>query len=257
MKKIMCCLCLMILFIGNSFVMRADARILLEQINNNLPDHSYFQEREIPLKWNGKELIVVYLKFDDGPSKLSEEFIEILQRYDVKATFFYIGSNVSRYPDTVKAVHEAGFYIGLHSMTHDRQIIYNPDTPEALTQELLQEQDLLEGIIGVRPTLFRPPYGSVPGITPAMADSLIEHDFKIWDWTIDSKDWKQKSANEILETIKKQTNAPVEIVLMHEKELTLEALANIIEFYRSQGYEFRMYDSNHHLINNFLKDNRL
>lgn len=79
MKKIMCCLCLMILFIGNSFVMRADARILLEQINNNLPDHSYFQEREIPLKWNGKELKVVYLTFDDGPSKRSEEFIEILQ----------------------------------------------------------------------------------------------------------------------------------------------------------------------------------
>lgn len=246
----------MAILLGSFGVTKVQASSL-EPLNNNLPSHDYFKKRQIPLKWNGKERKVVYLTFDDGPSKRSEAFIEILQQYDVPATFFYIGSNVSRYADTVKAVHEAGFYIGLHSMTHDRKIIYNPETPDALTQELIQEQELLEEIIGIRPTLFRPPYGSVPGITPEMANSLVEHGFKIWDWTIDSKDWKQKSSNGILETIQKQTNAPIEIVLMHEKELTLEALSSIIEFYQSQGYEFRMYNPNQHLVYNFLKDSRL
>lgn len=226
-------------------------------LNNELVLKTNMEKREVPQKWNGDVRKIVYLTFDDGPSKRSLDFIKILQEYDVLATFFYIGTNIERFSETVQSVYDAGFYIGLHTMTHDRQIIYNKENPNALIQELIEEQTLLESVIGERPTLFRPPYGSVPGINEEMANLLAENGYKIWDWTIDSKDWKQKSGEAILETIKQQTNAPIEIVLMHEKEQTLEALPSIIEFFKEQGYEFRMYQQNHHLVHNFLKDPRL
>ena len=81
---------------------------------------------------------------------------------------------------------------------------------------------------------------------------------KIWDWTIDSNDWVLKdNPNQIVETIKKGTKNDIEVVLMHEKIQTLQALPEIIAFYREQGYKFGVYNDADHFELNFQNDIRL
>lgn len=235
----------------------ANEQTLVEKAKHPLSEISSFAKRPIPKQWNGKEQKVIYLTFDDGPTKLTDSILSILDKYNVPATFFFIGTKVNQYSDQVKAVHEAGHYIGLHSMSHDKKVIYNPQQPHALSEELIQEQNLLESLIGVRPNLVRPPYGSVPGMTLQISDSLVDNGFKVWDWTIDSEDWRNKTTLGIIDKIKSQTSAPMEVVLVHEKELTVEALSQIIEFFLEKGYEFRAYSPENHFSVNFVKDPRL
>ena len=190
-RSILCFFCIVI--IGWMTANRVDASEVTELIpvNGFLSESELFIKRPLPKRWNGQDRKVVYLTFDDGPSKQTQEIISILNSYGVKATFFFIGTNVDRYPEEVKLVHDNGHYVGLHSMSHDKKLIYNPENPYAFTQELIEEQGLIEALIGIRPTLVRPPYGSVPGIKPAIADALVDNGFKVWDWTIDSEDWRQ------------------------------------------------------------------
>lgn len=243
-------------WITSTKVMASDV-VEMTLVNGFLPESGVFIKRQFPKKWNGQERKVVYLTFDDGPSKQTEDILSILNDYGVKATFFFIGTNVNRYPEEVKLVHQQGHYVGLHSMSHDKKLIYNPEKPYAFAEELIEEQGLIEALIHVQPTLVRPPYGSVPGIKPTMADALVDHGFKVWDWTIDSEDWKKKSASAIVEQIKSQTTSATEVVLVHEKALTVEALPQIIEHFLQEGYEFRAYNPEQHFMLNFLKDSRL
>ncbi len=81
-------------------------------------------------------------------------------------------------------------------------------------------------------------------------NQIVEAGIKVWDWTIDSNDWKLKdNPTQIIED--------VEVVLMHEKAQTLQALPEIIKFYKEKGYEFGVYNDADHFRLNFQKDQRL
>ncbi len=99
----------------------------------------------------------VSISFDDGPRPgTTDEILEALARYSVKATFFVIGEQAQRYPDMVRKIQADGHEIGNHSQHH-------PDlrsvSPRRLAQEMVQCQETLERILGARPRLFRAPYG--------------------------------------------------------------------------------------------------
>ncbi|MDZ5608721.1 polysaccharide deacetylase family protein [Bacillus pseudomycoides] len=201
---------------------------------------------------------VVYLTFDDGPSTLTGEFLDVLKENNVKATFFMQGSNLQNtsYQENVKRAVKEGHYIGAHSMTHNSDKLYKKGQ---FVPEMKETLSLIHDITGTNPKLVRPPYGSAPGLkNQQMRDQIVEAGIKVWDWTIDSYDWKLKdNPNQIIENVKKTTTEEVEVVLMHEKPQTLQALPEIINFYKEKGYEFGVYNDADHFHLNFQKDHRL
>lgn len=201
---------------------------------------------------------VVYLTFDDGPSTLTGKFLDVLKENDVKATFFMQGSNLQNasYQENVKRAVKEGNYIGAHSMTHNSDKLYKNGQ---FVPEMKETLSLIKDITGTNPKLVRPPYGSAPGLKSGeIRNQIVEAGIKIWDWTIDSEDWKLKNnPNQIIENVKKSTTDDVEVVLMHEKPQTLAVLPEIIKFYKEKGYEFGVYNDADHFHLNFQKDHRL
>lgn len=216
------------------------------------PDEKPVQTEEKPL---GK---VVYLTFDDGPSQLTEQFLDILHEQDVKATFFMQGSNLKKehLQESTKRATKEGHYIGAHSMTHDFDILYKN---HQFVPEMKETLSLIHELTGETPNLVRAPYGSAPGLkSEQIRNQIVDEGIKVWDWTIDSNDWALKdNPTQIIENIKNGTKTDREVVLMHEKPQTLAALPEIIAFYKELGYEFVVYDEADHFDLNFQNDKRL
>ena len=201
---------------------------------------------------------VVYLTFDDGPSKLTDQFLDVLHELDVKATFIMQGSNLKKehLQESVKRATTEGHYIGGHSMTHEYKKLYRENL---FVPEMNETLALIREITGTNPNLVRAPYGSAPGLkSEQIRNQIVDANIKVWDWTIDSNDWMLiDNPTQIIENIIRGTNADIEAVLMHEKSQTLAALPGIIAFYREQGYKFVVYDEANHFELNFLNDIRL
>ena len=211
--------------------------------------------KKVPQKLNGKQRKVVYLTIDDGPSLYTKDLIAILDRYEVPATHFLIGKNMNRYPDMAKQYVNRGDYIGMHSMTHDYGRLYKKGK---IVEEVLETQQLIKEQVGIQPTLFRCPFGSSPGLNKQLLNKAADAGLKMWDWTIDSKDWKlQNNPSKIKKEIQAQLNGTEEIILIHEKKGTIKALPGIIESIREAGYEFERYDESKHFPVNFHNDKRL
>ena len=201
---------------------------------------------------------VVYLTFDDGPSELTGKFLDVLKEQHVSSTFFMQGSNLQNtgFQENVKRAVKEGHYIGAHSMTHNSDKLYKKGQ---FVTEMKETLALIHNITGTTPKLVRPPYGSAPGLKGQdIRNKIVEAGIKVWDWTIDSKDWKLKgNPQQIIENVKRTTTEDVEVVLMHEKLQTLQALPEIIKFYKEKGYEFGVYNEADHFQLNFQKDQRL
>lgn len=201
---------------------------------------------------------VVYLTFDDGPSQLTNQFLDVLHEQNVKATFFMQGSNLKKehLQESTKRATKEGHYIGAHSMTHDFNTLYKD---HQFVSEMKETLSLIHELTGEKPTLVRAPYGSAPGLKSVdIRNQIVDEGIKVWDWTIDSNDWALKdNPTQIIENIKNGTHTNKEVVLMHEKPQTLAALPGIIAFYKELGYEFVVYDEAHHFDLNFQNDERL
>ncbi|AVP47917.1 polysaccharide deacetylase family protein [Bacillus cereus] len=201
---------------------------------------------------------VVYLTFDDGPSELTGKFLDVLKEQHVASTFFMQGSNLQNtgFQENVKRAVKEGHYIGAHSMTHNSDKLYKKGQ---FVTEMKETLALIHNITGTTPKLVRPPYGSAPGLKGQdIRNKIVEAGIKVWDWTIDSNDWKLKgNPQQIIENVKRTTTEDVEVVLMHEKPQTLQALPEIIKFYKEKGYEFGVYNEAEHFQLNFQKDQRL
>lgn len=181
----------------------------------------------------GKKL--VYLTFDDGPSTYTDEILDILKEYDVKATFFVLAKD--GYDEQYQRIIDEGHTLALHSYTHQYSQIY--ESPEAFRQDINLLSDYLYEITGYRCEFYRFPGGSSNGIIQFDKDEcfdvLEEEGLVYFDWNVTSKDASsyRLSATAITNNVLSgvgQTNASV--VLMHDasdKYTTVQALPGIIE----------------------------
>lgn len=173
----------------------------------------------------------VALTFDDGPNNTSSlQILDLLKKYNIKATFFMLGSMVDNYPDVVKKIAEAGNDIGNH--TYDHQDLTKLDEA-SIKKEIDSTNEKIEKITGKKPDLLRPPYGAyndrVTKVEPNMTIAL---------WNIDTLDWKTHNATAILGEVKKELQ-PHSIVLMHDiHQDSADSLENVIKYLKSQDYEF-------------------
>lgn len=162
----------------------------------------------------------------------TQMLIDIMAEHDVKATFFVVGEWVDKYPDSVKALHDAGHEIMNHSDTHPHMTNLSRD---AMMKEINTCNDKIEAITGVRPSLLRPPYGDYNN---ALVEVLGEMGMFGIQWDVDSLDWKGLTAPEITKRVTSKVG-PGSIVLFHNAaEHTPEALPDIIQTLKNDGYRF-------------------
>lgn len=158
--------------------------------------------------------------------------IEILARYQVKATFFVVGEWVDRCADSVKALHEAGHEVMNHSDTHPHM----PQlSPEQMRAELTACNDKIEAITGVRPTLHRAPYGDYSNASLTACEELGMH---MIQWDVDSLDWKDLSAEQITQRVVSRAESGSIVLFHNAAKHTPEALPSIIEALLAKGYTF-------------------
>jgi chitin deacetylase len=184
---------------------------------------------KVPLK-PGEKLFA--LTFDDGPWPSSTRAIlRILAANKVKATFFMVGQELSRRPEIAREVRDAGHAIGSHSWDH-------PARPRDPVAQIQRTDAQIKGILGMNPTLFRPPYGLLKN---GMAEQAMKEGDAIIIWSADCADWKRPGAAHIARMIIGQAR-PGGIALMHDgggnRAQTVAALPVIIRTLRARGYRF-------------------
>lgn len=190
-------------------------------------------ERQLPIYCVQREEKIVALTFDAAwGNEDTQQLIDILGQYDVPATFFVVGDWVDKYPESVKALADAGHSIQNHSNTHPYLTQCSADQ---VISELEACNDKIENLTGVRPTLIRPPYGDYNDTVVTTIRSIGMEPIQ---WDVDSLDWKELSASEIYQRVMDGVG-PGSIVLFHNAALhTPEALPDIITSLIDQGYTF-------------------
>ena len=185
-----------------------------------------------PSKTYGK---VAYLTIDDGPSEYTDEIIKILNKNNVKATFFMINGNMQAYPEQVKNIVENGNTAGFHSVSHDTHKLYVSKT--SAKEEFDTNQATFKKITGQTSKVIRLPFGSKPYTPRASYNALVDSGYKLWDWTLDTEDWRSTSS-QIMENVKKYSSGSDNVVLlMHERKQTVEILDEMIKYLKSEGFE--------------------
>ena len=162
----------------------------------------------------------------------TQTLIDILKEYNVPATFFVVGSWVDKYPESVKALADAGHQIQNHSNTH-------PHMPQLSKNQMCDElkscNDKIEKITGVCPTLHRPPYGDYDNALIESVESLNMHTIQ---WSVDSLDWKKLSVQEMYSRVVTKTENGSILLFHNGVENTPDALRKILEKLKNDGYEF-------------------
>lgn len=207
---------------------------------------------------NGK---VIYLTFDDGPSVYTDEILNILDKYNVKATFFVVCSNDLEVYS--KKYIEKGHTIGIHTCTHKYDSIYSSE--DAFMNELNSISNLIEDYTGYKSKYIRFPGGSSNtvssfnrGIMTRLSNLLKEEGYKYYDWNIDSNDAGGANSEQIYSNVigaLENNSRNISMILMHDtKASTKDALEKIIVDALNMGYTFSNINDYtpevHHIINN-------
>ncbi len=189
--------------------------------------------RDIPIYCVETDKKQVAISFDAAwGNEQTDTLLKILKDKNVKSTFFLVGDWVDKYPESVKAIAAAGHDVGNHSNTH-AYMTQLSDTDK--TAEIRGCNEKIKALIGKSPSLFRPPYGDYNN---DVVKAVKNENMYCVQWDVDSLDWKDPSAQEMVEKIKNKIKNG-SIILMHNgAKNTPEALPLIIDAVREMGYEF-------------------
>lgn len=189
------------------------------------------RSRRLPVYSVGREEKVISISFDAAwGNEDTQTLIDILARRGIKTTFFVVGEWVDKYPESVKALSDAGHEVMNHSDTHPHM----SKLPKAeIRAEIERCNDKVEAITGVRPTLFRAPYGEY---CDALLEVLDELGMTCIQWDVDSLDWKDPAPQEILSRVCSRVKSG-SIVLFHNAAVnTPAALPSLLEQLQGEGY---------------------
>ena len=188
-------------------------------------------KRSLPVYCVQREDKTVALSFDAAwGNEDTKKIIDIMEKYGVKTTFFVVGDWVKKYPESVRQLAEAGHEVMNHSLNHAH---FSKLGENDIINDIEKCSELIKAQTGVKPTLFRCPYGEYD-------DHVIEAVRSIGmtpvQWDVDSLDWKEIPAGEIQSRVLKKIQ-PGSIVLFHNAaKHTPEALPGIIESLQKDGY---------------------
>ena len=215
-------------------------------------------------QWTGAatDKKVIYLTIDDGPSELTPQVLDVLDRYGVKATFFVTGHSPEHY-HLIKEAYDRGHTIGLHTYSHDYATVYASDT--AYYNDLDAIGQVVKEQIGYVPCFIRFPGGSSnavsadysKGIMTRLTSSVRDRGYQYFDWNVSTGDGADHTADEIAGYGSDDGGLTTVMLLCHDsatKQTTVDALPRIIESYLAKGYTFKAIDRNapaiQHGVNN-------
>lgn len=205
-----------------------------------------------------KNKSVIYLTFDDGPSTdITPKILDILKQENVKATFFVINFSKNK-EDLIKREVNEGHSVGLHGYSHEYKKIYASE--ETYMNNLNELQAKVQQVTGVKSTITRFPGGSSntvsrfnKGIMTKLTKDVENAGYKYYDWSVDSDDaghakTKEDIYNNVTKGLKKDRS---NVILMHDfekNEKTLNALKDIIEYGKKNGYSFEKIQADSDLV---------
>ena len=190
------------------------------------------------ISYGSKEQTIIALTFDDGPHpKYTTEILDLLNEYNIKATFFVLGKFAEQYPEIIKRQAKEGHEIGNHTYSH---INVKKVSKEKIQEEFNKTQEIILSLAGVESKVFRPPYG----IFDEKIISAINKACSIvlWSQNEDHKDWSNPGVKKIADTILSQIENG-DIILLHDyvyhnESHTVEALKIILPELKNKGYKF-------------------
>ena len=173
---------------------------------------------------------VIYLTFDDGPvPDVTLQVLDILDKYNWKATFFCVGDNVKKYPDIYEEVVRRGHKTGNHTFNHIRGFSYNAD-------DYFRNVEKAAEVIDSK--LFRPPHGQIT----KQQISRLKNDYRIVMWDVITHDYNSNLTSEqVFKNVKRYLRKG-SVVVFHDSEKAknnvLQVLPMAIEFWKKEGYDF-------------------
>ncbi len=188
------------------------------------------RKRELPVYCVERDDNRIAISFDAawGGDK-TEKILDILDEYGVKTTFFMVDIWTQKYPGLVKEIVNRGHEIGNHSATHPKMSTLSK---AEIAKELETMSAGAETVCGVRPRLFRPPYGDYNNDVVLTARAA---GYEVVQWSVDSLDWKNKGVQPLIDRATKNVKSG-DIVLFHnDSQYIAQALPKVLESYREQG----------------------
>ena len=215
---------------------------------SSLPVFARF-ERKLPIYCVNTDKPQVAISFDAAwGNEDTETLLSILDKYNVKTTFFMTGGWVSEYPEDVKAIKAAGHDLGNHSETHKNM---SQLSKEEQKEELMKVHEEVKELTGVEMELFRPPYGDYDDQVILTAKECGYYPIQ---WEVDSLDWKNYGTDSVVQTILEHKNLQNgSIILCHNgAKYTADALESVIRGLKEKGYEIvpiseLIYRENYHM----------
>lgn len=175
----------------------------------------------------------IALTFDDGPSEHTNTVLDILKKYNIKATFFLIGSKVESNQEVLKRLLEEGHQIGNHTYRHSKSTGFYP--VHKLERELISTREVVKRYAGLNMKLYRPPFGVT---TPNLAKVVSQLRLSVIGWSVRSFDTTSQSAERIIQRIIKDIK-PGAVVLLHDdREKCTRVLETIIPYLLNQQFTF-------------------
>lgn len=175
-----------------------------------------------------KDKPMIALSFDDGPyTPVTGKILNVLKKYDSRATFFVVGNRVNTYSKVLKESYDMGNQIASHTFDHED---LSKMTKKQLSAEMIKTNKALKSVIGCQATLIRPPYGNI--------SDLMRKNIKIpmIYWSIDTDDWKWRNASKVLAECKNVQDG--DIILMHDLySSTATAVKKLVPRLKKKGYQ--------------------
>lgn len=177
----------------------------------------------------------VSITFDDGPdSTITPAILDIFRRNNIKANFFFLGTQVDFFPNVVRKAYDEGHIILNHSLNHP---YFTSLDPQSIKSQVILTENRIKGIIGRKPAIVRPPYGAVDG---KALSAIRETNNKVIIWSIDSMDWvrgieTQNVVKNVLNNVR-----PGDVILMHSgvnQNTSLKALPEVIKGLKENSYK--------------------
>lgn len=188
-------------------------------------------QRQLPIYCVQRDDKVVALSFDAAwGNEDTQQLIDILNKYKLSATFFVVGDWADKYPESVKALANAGNEVMNHSSTHAH---FSKLTEDQIVSDISACNEKIAAVTGGAPTLFRCPYGEYDDHVIKAVNSM---GMTAVQWDVDSLDWKGISASEIQKRVLKNVGSGSIILFHNAAENTPEALPGIIEALLAEGY---------------------
>lgn len=192
----------------------------------------FSQKKELPIYSVDVEEKKLAISFD---AAWGDEFtigiLDILDKYDIKSTFFLVGFWIDKYPEHVKEIYKRGHDVGNHSENHPYM---SKLEEEQVLKELNETGDKIKNLTGEESILFRPPFGDY---NDRLINICRENDYYVIQWDVDSLDWKELGVQPVVDRVTRNVSSGSIVLFHNNAKYVLEYLPTVIERLQADGYE--------------------